>query len=185
MHIGKIIQELRINSKITQAELAKKSGINFTTISKIEKGSLTGTLTTHQKIAKALGLSVSELCQGLEETTKPAVEINQAKAALTDTFYYDEKATSQILVKHLARRKMVPELLHLDKGGMTHLEQKPRGTEQFIFVHEGNIEVRIGDVSHQLKKGGSVYFDASLPHTVKNISTGSAKVLRISSPSTL
>lgn len=185
--IGKVIKGLRLKAKMTQAELAKRSGLDFTTISKIEKGSLIGTLATHQKIARALGMPLFELCRALEGPIKPVVEINQTKTKKpsADIFYYNEKVVSQILVKHLSQCMMGPELLHLEKGGVTDLEQKPKGTEQFIFVHEGEVELKIDKAIHNIPKGATAYFAASLPHTIRNISSQPAKVLRVTTPPSL
>ena len=183
MKIGKIIKKLR--GEMTQQELAKRSGLDFTTISKLEKGSLTGTITTHQKIAKALGTTLSDLYKEMDEPKKPTFEIAKGKKADKEVFYYDDKAVSQILVKQLSSRKMAPELLRLEKDGATALEQKPKGTEQFIFVLEGKIELKAGEITHQLKKGDSIYFDASEAHIIKNLSDKTSKCLKVTSPGAL
>lgn len=180
MKIGKIIKKLR--GDMTQNELSKRAGLDFTTISKIEKGSLTGTLTTHQKIAKALGISLSELYHELEEPSLNKWEISSARKRGADVFYYDDKALSSILVKQLAGHKMVPELLRLEKGGQTHKEERNRGSQQFIYVLEGKIEAVLQDASHPLNKGECIYFDAALPHLIKNISPQTAKCLRVTCP---
>jgi len=183
MEISKIIKNLR--GEMTQAELAKRAGLNFTTISKLEKGFMTGTIDTHRKIAKGLGISLSELYKGLDEKAPAKYEINTSSKSKTDTFYYDEKATSQILLEKISRHNMVPELLRLEKNGSTHLEEKPQGTEQFIFVLEGYIELKIDSQAQQLKKGESIYFDASRPHIIRNLTKKTARCLRVTSPAAL
>ena len=52
------IRELRISKKITQRQLAKKTGISQQHISKIESGEITPTYATLEKIAKALGCEI-------------------------------------------------------------------------------------------------------------------------------
>ena len=185
MEIGKLIKELRTNMKMTQAELARKSGVDFTTISKLEKGSRPGNVTTHRKLAEALGITLSELYRKIEEPSRPVLEVNSIGKHKTDTFYYNKKAISQILLERISSHKMVPEILLLEKTGVTHMEQKPRGTEQFIFILEGNLEIKIGETIQQLKKGESIYFDASLPHLLKNISNKTTRALRITTPAVL
>ena len=183
MKIGKIIKKLR--GDMTQQELAKRAGLDFTTISKLEKGSLTGTITTHLKIAKALGITLSDLYKGLEEPKGQSFEITQTQKPSADIFYYDERAVSQILVKQLSKHKMAPELLRLEKDGTTALEQKPKGAEQFIFVLEGSVELKAGEATHLLKKGDSIYFDASEPHRIKNLSHKTSKCLKVTCPGAL
>ena len=183
MHIGEIIKKLR--GEMTQAELAKRAGLNFTTISIIEGGHRQGTISAHLKIAKALGITLSELYKGFDNPTPPLIEVTSKKREQVDVFYYNDKAVSQILVKQISKRKMGPEILRLEKGGITHLEKKTVGTEQFIHMLEGKVEIKIGEETLRLKKGESIYFDASLAHQIKNISNKTTSCLRVSSPATL
>ncbi len=185
MKIGKIIKNRRLAAGITQAELAKRSGLDFTTISKLEKGSLTGTIVTHRKLAKAFGISLIDLYKELDEPSNQTIEAAVKTNGKTDTFYYNDRATSQILLSRISRHKMVPELTRIEPRGSTHIEQRPKGTEQFIFVLDGEIEIKSGEITHQLRKGESVYFDASLPHIIKNVSPTTAKCLRVSTPAGL
>ncbi|MDP2941849.1 MAG: XRE family transcriptional regulator [Candidatus Omnitrophota bacterium] len=185
MKIGKVIKGLRTKMKMTQAELAKRAGLDFTTISKVEKGSLTGTLNTHRKIAAALGISLVDLYKELDGPGRPAFEVSASKKDQADIFHYNKRAVSQILLGRVLEHKMLPELLALEKNGTTRLEQKRPGTEQFIFVLEGNIEIKIAAEVLKLKKGQSVYFDASRPHIIRNTTKTPAKCLRVTSPGIL
>lgn len=61
-HIGEIIQELRKKKDMTQEELAQKSGVSYTTLIKIERGSVQNpTVKTIKRIADALDASVDLL----------------------------------------------------------------------------------------------------------------------------
>ncbi|HQF36968.1 MAG TPA: helix-turn-helix transcriptional regulator [Candidatus Dojkabacteria bacterium] len=60
--IGEIIQELRKKKDMTQEELAQKSGVSYTTLIKIERGSVQNpTVKTIKRIADALDASVDLL----------------------------------------------------------------------------------------------------------------------------
>ena len=52
------IRELRISKKITQRQLAEKTGISQQHISKIENGKITPTFITLMKLANALGFNI-------------------------------------------------------------------------------------------------------------------------------
>lgn len=61
-HIGEIIQEMRKIKDMTQEELALKAGVSYTTLIKIERGSVKNpTIKTIQKLAIALDLSVDDI----------------------------------------------------------------------------------------------------------------------------
>ena len=61
-NIGDKIKQIRNKQGITQDELARKSEIPYTTLTKIESNVITKpTIQTVAKIAKGLGISIDEL----------------------------------------------------------------------------------------------------------------------------
>jgi transcriptional regulator with XRE-family HTH domain len=179
MTLGEKIRQLR--NKKTQKEFSKLCGIDDTTLSKIEGGSLTGTLDIHRKICKALGISLSALYKGVyEEEIKP---IEAAPPSTEKPFHYNEKATSQFLTNNIfLNKKMLPEIIILDPQGEAK-DELPPDTQRFLYVLEGKIEVKIGNNTCQLKQGQPSYIlDASIPHSIKNIGTSKARILRVTDP---
>jgi len=68
-HIGALIQAQRHKKKLTQEELAIKSGVSYTTLIKIERGSVKNpTISTIEKIADALGVSIDRLVRATKNT---------------------------------------------------------------------------------------------------------------------
>lgn len=59
--VGERIKTARLKAKLTQAEVAKKAGINTNYYSVIERGEVNTTLEKLQKISKALGVDVSDI----------------------------------------------------------------------------------------------------------------------------
>ena len=60
--IGNNIKKLRAKLNLTQDDLARKSGVKYTTLSKIESGVVTKpTVHIMAKIAKSLNVSIEEL----------------------------------------------------------------------------------------------------------------------------
>ncbi len=68
MKIGEKIKAARISANMTQAELAEKLGVAYQNIGQLESGKRKPKLETIQKIADALGVSVSYL-SGIENDT--------------------------------------------------------------------------------------------------------------------
>ena len=59
--LGENLRKLRLNKKLSQGDLAKKLSVDRAYISNIENGRMNPTLSTLEKISKALGISSSEL----------------------------------------------------------------------------------------------------------------------------
>ena len=75
--IGARLRSLRTLQKVTLTDLAKASGVDTATISRIETGKMSGTLESHIKLATALGYKITDLYAGIEEArTKDAVTVS-------------------------------------------------------------------------------------------------------------
>ena len=183
MFIGSKIKELRKAQKVTLTELSQKSGVQLATLSRIEHEKMVGTLESHIQIAKALGVDVTQLYAGLGADPKP-IEV-ETPQSLTDQFQHSDKSAFEILTKKVLTKKMMPVLIRLDHGGETALEQNAIGSEKFIFVLEGKIEALINHKPYILEKTHTLYFDAGLPHRLRNAGHSPARVLCVSTPVSL
>ena len=67
MDYGKRIRELRMRVGLTQAQLAKKSGLLQSQVSMIETGDRGLSVKTADKIAQALGITLNALFEESEE----------------------------------------------------------------------------------------------------------------------
>lgn len=180
MLIGGKIKELRKAKNLTLVELAKLSGIQIATLSRIENLKMTGTVESHISIAKALGVDLTLLYKEAikEETTN---EIKTPKS-LTDIFAHNDQAYFEILTNNILNKKMMPVLLRIEPSGKTTPEQNQPGTEKFVFVLEGEVEIRLGEDSFKLKKNNTFYFDASIRHHFVNSAQTVTKVICVVTP---
>ena len=76
--IGARLRSLRRAQKVRLVELAKASGVDTATISRIETGKMSGTLESHIKLATALGYKLTELYAGIEEDKRSGVPLAAA-----------------------------------------------------------------------------------------------------------
>lgn len=65
LKFGKRVRALRLDHGWTQEELAHRSGLNRSYMSEVERGISDVSLSTLQKIAKTLGISLAELLTGI------------------------------------------------------------------------------------------------------------------------
>jgi transcriptional regulator with XRE-family HTH domain len=178
MLIGQRIKELRSAKKISLTELSQKSGIQLATLSRIENLKMTGTLESHLKIAEILGVSLPELYSGITRENKEV----ELKSPEPDFFIHSEKSAYEILTNKMLSKKMLPAILRLDAGGKTAPEQNPVGSEKFVFVLEGVLEVTIENKTYHLTKNNSLYFDASLKYQFINKGRVAVKAICVTTP---
>ncbi|MBI3318430.1 MAG: helix-turn-helix transcriptional regulator [Candidatus Omnitrophica bacterium] len=184
IEIGARIRALRKEHGLSLEQLAEKANLALATLSRIENGKGTGTFRTHRRIAEALNLSIVELYRGLQAAEEEAALLETA-AEEAETFLYDEKASSILLARQVSSKQMLPQLVILKPGGKTTLEQYRRPTERWIFVLEGAVEAAVGSNRYEIRQGGTLYFKASFHHQFGNVSSETARLISVTSPSAL
>ena len=184
--IGDKLRSLRKSRKVTLVELAKSSGVDAATISRIETGRMTGTLESHVKLARGLGVKLTDLFLGIEEAqARKAVSV-QGRGGRSEVYVYETgKSSMAMLTADVLQKKLMPALITIEPGGSTHKEENRVGTEKFLYVLEGELEAKVGQETHRLKRGSSLYFDSSLPHQLKNIGHKTIRCLSVVTPPVL
>lgn len=180
MKIGSRIRTLRKAKKITLIELSKQTGIAQATLSRVETGSMVGTVESHRKIAEALGLGLAELYAPLDRRYEEITIFK--KEAPRKAVHQSRGCQTELLTNEVTKKKMTPLLVTLSGGAKTSLEQNERGVEKFVWVLEGEVEAQVEKENYPLKEGETLYFDASLPHRLANSKSKTAKLFVAVSP---
>jgi transcriptional regulator with XRE-family HTH domain len=180
MYIGQKVKEMRQRAKLTLAELAEQSGVQIATLSRIENLKMVGTLDSHMKIAKVLGVEVTDLYSDLIKEEK-RLDVGKGEAA-ADVFRHSDRSSYEILTRNVLSKKLMPILLKIDPGGKTSVEQDPPGTEKFVYVLEGSIQLMIGEETVPLSPASTVYFDSNQKYHFINKGKSKGRVLCVSTP---
>lgn len=161
---GNQVRILRQQSKRTLSQLAKDADISSSFLSQIERGISEPSHDAALRIAGALNVPV----QSISLTELKAEE--KFGGVYKDRFVTPETAkTLQVLESQLEPGYQARE----------HAYAHPED-EEFIFVIEGILELRIGDDVHQISAGDSLMIDPRIPHSYANPSDAPVKWLWIS-----
>jgi len=180
MMIGKTLKKIREQKKMKLSTLAQRSGVQIATLSRIENLKMSGTVECHIKIAKALSIDITQLYLDIiSEKTAAEIQHNKAQAEI---FSDSKKSSYEILTSNFLSKKMMPTLIKIEPQGSTNKEQNQIGSEKFIFVVKGKVEVIIQTEHYQLSANHSLYFDASLQHQFKNMHNTIAKLICVMTP---
>lgn len=183
MTLGKKLKELRQVRDWSLAEVSKRSGVALSSLSRIETGKMTGTLESHLKVARALGVRLSELYASID-VPGPAVEVRQAEDP-SDQIAAGKGAALSVLTSTPLQKKMLPALLHLAPKKSAQKQQGPAGSERFLYVLKGQLEAAVGDQTARAGAGETLYLQASHPHTLSNPGSVPLLALSVSCPPTL
>ncbi len=154
------MKRLRKKNKITIEQLSEKSGCAVDYLEKVESGDVMPPVSDIIKISSALVVDAGTFLSAEEKTSR------KKKA---ESFKKREKAYSYKVLTPDAEHKYMKAFNVTIDPGEEHekVEYKHRG-EEFIYVLEGRLEIKVGRNSHDLKKGKSIHFDSNLPHTLRN-----------------
>lgn len=182
-NLGQRIRTLRKKRNITLVDMAEKTGVAQATLSRIETGSMTGTVESHEKISEVLGIGLAELYTGVDRRYEEIEHIDHS--APRPVAHQSSAFKLELLTQESSRKKITPMLITIQAESEVPQEKSERGVEKFFYVLEGNVSVQVENESFELKEQETLYFDASLPHTIKNPHQGRAKLLVAVSPSKL
>lgn len=161
--IGPKVHALRMTKKMGLVELGKHSGLSPALLSKIENSKIFPPLGTLLRIAMVFGVGLDHFFN----EDKSAVSI--VRKAERQRFPNDPDADSPSFffesLDFTARdRKMssyLGELVEIDPDSAASHEHDG---EEFIYVLEGQLGLRIGKARYELAEGDSIYFDSSSAH---------------------
>ena len=181
--LGERIRSLRKAKHLTIVEVAKGTGIDQATLSRIENDKMTGTLDSHRRIAEILGLRLPDLY----DTVMRQIAESKDKKILQkfDTFSHAGGAVAELLTTGVLQKKMMPVLIKLKAKGRTETEELALFSERFIYVLKGAVDIGIAKAEKTLNAGESLYFNASQPHHFKNRLKSESWILSVVTPVSL
>ena len=180
-NLGQRIRSLRKEKGLTLVEVSQKTGIAQATLSRIETGTMMGTVDSHEKMAQVLGVGLPELYSGVDGRYEQLSHLT--KASDRKVTHHSRNVQIELLTSESSKKKITPLLLTLQGESETGKEHQERGVEKFIYVLEGEVKAKIDKEEFVLNQGETLYFDASFTHQFINEKTKAAKLLLTGSPS--
>ncbi len=166
--LGLRVKKAREERGLSIFDLYLRTNISVDQLSQIEEGNVTPPLGAVIKLAKAFGMKVGYFISG--EEGMPYTIVRKDDRKITSRHdpnkekYYGYEYQS--LAPNKTDRHMEPFLITLEPSE-TKDERSTHDGQEFIFVLEGRMEVRIGEKIHVLEPGDSIYYESTVPHLVK------------------
>jgi transcriptional regulator with XRE-family HTH domain len=178
--IGRKVKAARTSKGLRLKELAARSGLSESLISKIENDKTTPSLLTLHRIASALDTNISWLFNDNPTEASPVLRASERRAIHTDK----EKATTENFVPFGGSHLMQAFLITLHPGG-TSLGTRTHAGEEFGYVMEGELELTVGGKSYRLKAGDSFNFRSERSHAYRNPTKKDVRIVWVNTPPTL
>jgi transcriptional regulator with XRE-family HTH domain len=164
--LGSLLRGLRARNGWTLKEMSDRTGIPFSTLSKVEHDRLTLTYDKLQQLSERLHIRMSDLFAEPDTTAMPVMARrsvgNLEGSVQVNTKNYDY----YYLCPELRRKRMLPIVTRIRAKSIEDFGELVRHAgEEFIYVLEGTVTVHTEFYDPvTLKPGEAIYIDSNMGH---------------------
>ena len=175
--VGARLRMLRAGAGLSIRALAEMSGLNVNTLSLIENGKTSPSVSTLQQLAGALGVPVTEFFV-TEQGTNTVVY--QKDGARPRALF--EHGVMEDLGAGMTRFGAEPLIVTLETRADSGRNPIVHTGREFVYCLEGRVSYSVDTETYLLEPGDSLLFEAYLPHRWKNIDAEPSRVLLVLCP---
>ena len=180
LKVGESVKAIRKKKGLSLKDLSQRTGLDAGLLTKIEKGEVSPPLGTIIKVAKALDTKMGYFISGGEDLPYTIVRKDDRKlvsrfdTGKTDRYGYEFSS----LAPYKKNRHMEPLIVKLEPSDIEE-ERSTHDGQEFIYVLEGTMEVRLEGEVHLLDAGDAIYYDSTVPHLVKCHGRDTTRILAV------
>ncbi|BDD06371.1 helix-turn-helix domain-containing protein [Aureibacter tunicatorum] len=168
-NIGKIIKETRTEKKMSLQDVATKSSITSSLLSKIENFKTVPSIPVLFHIAEALEVDMSELVKNVNAKEFSFIHIKKDELQ-----GYDKEDSKGLMFydlmtypfKHVNMRANIVKV-----SPNTNHEPFTANGMELIFNLSGKLTYRMGENEIYINEGDTLFFDGNTPHSLQNFDT--------------
>lgn len=166
-HIGERIKRLRLKKSMGLVELGRHTGLSASFLSQLETGRVVPTLRNLARIAMVFSKDLSYFFES-EPHTIFRVHRKKERVRLPQTGVDDPTYFFESLGYMVPDRQLDPYYAEFVPMKDDHQARPHVHTGfEFLYVLQGQLEIRHSDKQDILESGDGVYFDASTPHSYR------------------
>jgi len=176
--IGVRIKTIREEKGISLKDLSKLTGFEVEALSDIEANRFQPQLGTIIKLSKALDSAFGRIVSGVGSKLYSVTRKNERKTVSRSTSYRDQKPVYlyKSLAPEVKGRHMESLIVQLEVN--PDAEMSVHEGEEFIYVLDGVVALKIGSDAFELEAGDSVYYLSTTPHLIA-AKSGKATILAV------
>lgn len=187
--IDAALEDLGIGSKIrhhrglcgfTLQQLADRTGLSKPLLSQVENGRVMPPVSTLLRIARALGVNLSQLFQEDRREDRVALTKADERARFSRRPHQasgEGGYTYESLELHRPRKAMQPLLVTFQPLGDDEAPFFSHEGEECLYLLEGEVEFRSPDERRVVSPGDCLYFDSEVPHALRSLGGRPARAI--------
>jgi transcriptional regulator with XRE-family HTH domain len=181
IRVGLKMKHTRLLKGLTLKQLAESAGCSESLLSRIENGNANPSVKMMHRVALALGMPLSGLFQENIDPSNVVMRRGERPTVGTDQVRRGKGSKLEALIPSGRVNLLSGYINDIEPGGGSEGVLQHEG-EEFGYVLDGEIELRVDNHSYQLREGDSFYFRSERPHSYINNRKKVARVLWINTP---
>jgi len=177
IYVGTRLRLLRANAGLSIRALAERSGLNVNTLSLIENGRTSPSVSTLQQLAQALQQPVTRFF----ETDLGTQKVVHQRAGERPRAVFSH-GTMEDLAAGMSRFGAEPIIVTLEPRSDSGRNPIVHTGREFVYCLEGRLSYTVDTETYSLELGDSLLFEAYLPHRWENLASEPARILLVLCP---
>lgn len=161
--VGTELRALRKERGLSLRTLAELCDLSPNTISLIERGESSPSVSTLHRLATALGVQITAFFERSPE---------QAQVVMTHASERRRSGNAYVVLESLAtgleEQAMEPFLVTMKPGADSGSQRMVHGGQELVYCLEGELEYEVDGQHYRLARGDTLLFQAQLPHRWRN-----------------
>lgn len=174
-YLAQRIREFRRKRGMTLEQLAERSQLTQSVLSKVENSRVTPSLAALSRISEALGVTLADLVSGIDEQRRMLV-VRRKERPVAERDRSNPSFVYRSLAPTRRTKLMEPYILEIPPGKPREDLQSHEG-EELLLVLKGTVDLECGNEECRLAAGDAVYLEATEKHRISNPSNTLAQVL--------
>lgn len=157
---------LRDAMDMSLEEMASRVGVEAELVEKYESGKEEIPVGYLLQVAQACGVDLTSLVSGGDAHLRSHCLVKKGKGLSVERRKdYDYKD----LAYRFTGAKMKPFMIRVPAKSEDELSFNRHSGQEFVYMLEGRLELRLGDKVLELEEGDSIYFDSQNPHAMRGL----------------
>lgn len=162
--VGRNVRRMRTQRGLSLERLAQSSGVSRAMLGQLELGKTTPSIHVVWKIAHALGVTLTELVDGIVEARPTVIRASAAKLLTSNGGETTTRALSPVRTEGAAALFEV----RLAARSREKVDPHSPGTRENLVVVQGQLGMWISGECHCLTAGDAIEFPADVAHEYRN-----------------
>ncbi len=177
--VGGRLRRIRHSRRRTLRDVAGAAHVSESFLSQLERGVVSASVASLQRIAQALGVEIQELFASSPDDSPRVTRMAGAEA-----LEFGERARKWLLTP-TPMYALEVVLCEFDESGSTGAEPYTHGdSEELCIVLDGRVELRVDGEATVLGAGDTARYRSAQAHGTRNLGPGRARVLYAVTPPT-